>query len=114
MSARPQSPTAPTCCFLPTEGRPTWALAPPPAPEGTLARVPAAEADAAAELLFARHPEMQSWPADHGFAPFELQIDTLRLLDFFGGAHDLTPAEYFAADPGAAGEALPTTVASVA
>ena len=61
--------------------------------------MPAAEADAAAEVLFARHPEMQSWPPDHGFAPWELRIDTLRVLDFFGGAHDLTPEEYFAADP---------------
>jgi len=28
---------------------------------------------------------------------FELQISTIRLLDFYGGAADLTPQEYFAA-----------------
>lgn len=29
---------------------------------------------------------------------YELQIATIRLLDFYGGAADLTPQEFFAAD----------------
>lgn len=29
---------------------------------------------------------------------YELQIITVRLLDFYGGAADLTPQEYFAAE----------------
>lgn len=41
-------------------------------------------------------------PADQNFhslqCSYELKPRTLRLLDFYGGAHDLLPSEYFAVD----------------
>ncbi|GBF92792.1 hypothetical protein Rsub_05411 [Raphidocelis subcapitata] len=43
----------------------------------------------AMRLLLARHPEMADWPADHGFAPYELEVEEIHLLDYFaaGGGH---------------------------
>lgn len=61
-----------------------------------------AEAKAQA-LLFARHPQMADWPAGHEFRVYELTPSTLRLLDFYGGPHDISPDEYFAAEVGVSG-----------
>lgn len=52
----------------------------------------------ALRLLFARHPAMKAWPADHGFQLYEMHIEAVRLLDFYGGAKDISPKDYFAAD----------------
>ena len=48
--------------------------------------------------LFSRHPQMALWPADHDFAPYEMQIERIRLLSSFGGAHEIPLDEYFAVD----------------
>jgi hypothetical protein len=66
---------------------------------GRTRRVPddGGAAATAREMLFARHPEMADWPADHGFAPYEMEVEELHLLDFFGGMHVVAPADYFAA-----------------
>lgn len=76
-------PEDPTCAKLSVSGR--------------LERVPPEALPLAEDLLFSRHPAMRSWPADHGFHVYELHPVTLRLLDHYGGAKDLTPEEYFAA-----------------
>ena len=62
---------------------------------GSLEPVPAEDAPLAQQLLFSRHPAMRHWPAGHGFRVYELHPRTLRLLDYYGGAKDLTPEAYF-------------------
>ncbi|KAL4431947.1 hypothetical protein ABPG77_000214 [Micractinium sp. CCAP 211/92] len=71
---------------------------------GRLEPVPEAGLEEAQQLLFARHPQMADWPAGHAFRIYELHMATARLLDWYGGAHDISPADYFAADlaPGSA------------
>jgi len=49
----------------------------------------------AKEALFARHPNFAWYPADHGFFFAKLQIESIVLLDFFGGAYQVDVAEYF-------------------
>jgi hypothetical protein len=76
---------------------------------GALAPVPAgAAAEEAAALLFARHPAMRAWPPGHGFRPWELRIETVRVLDWYGGAADVAPEEYWAAVPAGGGGAEST------
>ncbi|EFN53152.1 hypothetical protein CHLNCDRAFT_136925 [Chlorella variabilis] len=65
---------------------------------GSLERVPAGQVEEAERLLFSRHPDMRGWPAGHAFHIYELHIATARLLDWFGGAHDISAPEYFAAE----------------
>lgn len=77
-------PESPVCARVTALGRTRKV-----APEG---------ADEAMRLLVARHPEMADWPADHGFAPYEMEVEEIHLLDYFGGMHVVTPEEYFSAD----------------
>ena len=49
--------------------------------------------------LFSRHPQMQYWPKDHQFAIYKINVTKVILLDFFGGASELSSAAYFAAKP---------------
>ena len=64
---------------------------------GTMAQVPDDGVREAAELLFSRHPQMQGWPKGHDFRIYELQTDAIRLLDFYGGAADISSKDYMAA-----------------
>jgi len=64
---------------------------------GELLPVPRAGRAEAARLLFSRHPAMRGWPASHGFTLYELHVASVRLLDSFGGAKDVSPADYYAA-----------------
>lgn len=64
---------------------------------GSLA--PAADQDLAKKALFARHPDMASWPAGHDFAAYELTIKTIFFLDMYGGTEPMKVADYFAAKP---------------
>merc|ERR1719329_195058 len=56
----------------------------------------------AAELAFAKkglisvYPDMANWPASHGFHVVKLQIENIWLIDFFGGAKNIAPKDYFA------------------
>ncbi|KAF6255709.1 pyridoxamine 5'-phosphate oxidase-domain-containing protein [Scenedesmus sp. NREL 46B-D3] len=56
------------------------------------------DADAAAEALFSRHTAMRQWPSDHGFAFFELEVEEVHMLDWYGGMHVIPAGEYYAAD----------------
>lgn len=67
---------------------------------GTMRKVDASKKDAVEAAMFARHPQMKSWPSGHGwfFATIDLTSD-LWLIDFYGGAAMITPADYYAVVP---------------
>eukprot|EP00958_Prasinococcus_capsulatus_P026553 scaffold4868_cov416-Prasinococcus_capsulatus_cf.AAC.18 len=48
------------------------------------------EQEDAQAALFSRHPEMRTWPAGHDFQFWKLQVHHLFLLDFYGGAPDIS------------------------
>ncbi|KAK9790117.1 hypothetical protein WJX73_002745 [Symbiochloris irregularis] len=52
----------------------------------------------AKEILFQRHPQMAKWPVGHHFTVYELHIEYIQLLDYYGGAIDVPVPEYFAAE----------------
>lgn len=51
--------------------------------------------------LFSRHPEMKEWvnSGDHNFGFYQMDIANIWLVDFFGGAADISPKDYFLANP---------------
>lgn len=63
--------------------------------------VPSKGADIATgkAALFARHPQMQTWPADHGFGVFELHVTDVWMIANYGGGSAVTPAAYYKAQP---------------
>lgn len=65
---------------------------------GRLVAVQKDDIPAAEELMFSRHPAMRSWPVGHNFTLYEMDIKYIRLLDFYGGAKDIKPGDYFAID----------------
>eukprot|EP00877_Chromochloris_zofingiensis_P004915 jgi/Chrzof1/14424/Cz09g02120.t1 len=65
---------------------------------GNMQLVPESEQSTVKQMLFSRHPAMAKWPADHQFTLYEMQIESLMLLDWYGGAHIITPEEYFQAE----------------
>ena len=62
---------------------------------GKLLPVPASEADEVTKMIASRHPVITHWPPNHGFKPYELKIDSLHLLDYYGGMKDVDVKEYF-------------------
>mmetsp|Transcript_3941 Transcript_3941/g.9900 ORF Transcript_3941/g.9900 Transcript_3941/m.9900 type:complete len:209 (-) Transcript_3941:170-796(-) len=46
------------------------------------------------EFVFSRHPTMATWPADHHWIVYEMEIEKIFLLDYFGGAHHFSVQEY--------------------
>ena len=68
-------------CARPTSQDPTCAKL---VVSGSLLPVPAEDAADVVAMIAARHPEVKEWPANHGFAPYELHIDSMGLLDFYG------------------------------
>ena len=65
---------------------------------GAMGRVPEESLHEARELLFSRHPQMRGWPKGHHFDVYELDIVAIRLLDFYGGAAEVSRKGYFAAE----------------
>lgn len=55
--------------------------------------------DVAKEQLFRAHPEMKSWPSDHGWLVNYLDIEEVWIIDVFGGADILSAEEYYSATP---------------
>jgi len=55
------------------------------------------EFTAAKSNLFGRHPGMKSWPSDHTWRIMTLDLSHIWLIDFFGGAAIIKPADYYAA-----------------
>ncbi|KAI4347661.1 hypothetical protein L6164_008453 [Bauhinia variegata] len=52
------------------------------------------EAEFARSALFAKHAEMKDWPLDHNFQVFKLEIESIFLIDWFGGPKPLTVEQY--------------------
>lgn len=68
-----------------------------------------AEYEKAKSTLFDQHPAMKSWPSDHSWLIQKLNITDLWVVDTFGGAANVTVADYFAAPEPARGQ--PNTTA---
>nr|XP_043630742.1 protein CREG1 [Erigeron canadensis] len=52
------------------------------------------EAATARTALFAKHPEMPTWPKDHGFQVFKLDIEDIFMINYYGGPKPLTVEQY--------------------
>jgi len=50
-------------------------------------------------VLFARHPEMATWPVDHHFTVYTLTIHDLWMISNYGGGSSIPSAEYYAVTP---------------
>ncbi|KAK3884089.1 hypothetical protein Pcinc_011625 [Petrolisthes cinctipes] len=57
------------------------------------------EATFARTALFSRHPVMETWPTGHHFFFAKLNISHIYVLDFFGGASDVSVQDYYKATP---------------
>jgi hypothetical protein len=66
---------------------------------GTMSKVEPAssEGESGKAALLKKHPSFALYPGGHGFYVAKMEIQTLWLIDFYGGAHILSPADYFAA-----------------
>jgi len=64
------------------------------------------EEKTAHDALFKRHSSFAHYPKDHAFYCTKLEIDGLWLIDAYGGAAIVPPADYFAANASAVGGAL--------
>jgi len=49
--------------------------------------------------LFAKHPSFANYPPGHDFFVAKLDIETVWLIDAYGGAAIISPKDYFAASP---------------
>jgi len=54
---------------------------------------------AAQAALFPRHPEMKTWPSDHMFKFYTMEIEHIWLIDMFGGASSIKPSDYYSTSP---------------
>ena len=67
---------------------------------GKAEKVPEAEEEEAAELLFARHPQMKAWALlAHEWQFYELHVEHAYILDWFGPYRAVSKEDYFAAKP---------------
>jgi len=57
------------------------------------------ETEQAQAALFSRHPAMAGWPGDHSFAFWKVDIKNIWLIDYFGGAANISTADYFKSKP---------------
>jgi len=55
------------------------------------------EGKSAKAALLKRHPSMRWYPPGHNFFVAKLELDGIWLLNFYGGAQSISPADYFAA-----------------
>jgi len=60
--------------------------------------------------LFVRHSSFKHYPSGHDFFVAKISIDAIWLIDAYGGATILDPADYFAATPSAASLTNPSAV----
>ncbi|KAA0037469.1 protein CREG1 isoform X1 [Cucumis melo var. makuwa] len=52
------------------------------------------EVEFAKTSLFSKHAEMKNWPKDHDFRFYKLVIESIFLIDWFGGPKPLTVDQY--------------------
>ncbi|KAG8458892.1 hypothetical protein KFE25_004226 [Diacronema lutheri] len=68
--------------------------------------VPAADQQAAREVLFRKHPPMRDWPRNHGFGAYVMQpITDVFALSDYGGAKPISVEQFLAASAGPDGRA---------
>jgi len=67
---------------------------------GTMSKVAvnSTEEATAKSALFAKHPSFAMYPPGHSFYVAKLAVEGLWLIDFFGGAAIIPPADYLAAN----------------
>lgn len=65
---------------------------------GHIVQVPDDYVPTAKEMVFARHPAMRAWHA-HTYHVYELVVDKIRVLDYYGGYGWPSVAEYMAWTP---------------
>jgi len=56
------------------------------------------EGKMAKKALFKRHPSFRLYPPGHDFFVAKLDIDGIWLIDFYGGAANIAPEDYYAAN----------------
>ncbi|GAB4854819.1 hypothetical protein Ancab_023403 [Ancistrocladus abbreviatus] len=52
------------------------------------------EAELGRSFLFSKHPEMRDWPKDHNFQVFQLKVEDIFLINWFGGRKPVTVDQY--------------------
>jgi hypothetical protein len=52
---------------------------------GTMKKSTGGDIATGQSALFAKHPQMKTWPAGHGFAVHELHLEDVWMIDFYGG-----------------------------
>ena len=52
--------------------------------------------ESALAKMFYLHPAMRDWPDDHMFYLAEFKIESVWLVDYFGGAYTVPLNDYFA------------------
>jgi len=66
---------------------------------GTMAKSEGDDIATGKAALFAKHPQMKSWPDGHGFVVHELKITDVWMIDFYGGGGEVDIKLYSAAQP---------------
>ena len=81
---------------------------------GAMRRVAADKINEVSAAVFARHPQMKSWPASHDFFFATLDLTAIWLIDFYGGAISIPPEEFYAVPQAVETLALQTGLTSTA
>ncbi|GFP95210.1 protein creg1 [Phtheirospermum japonicum] len=55
------------------------------------------EAESARSALFAKHPDMKSWPKSHNFQVYKLDIENIFMINWYGGPKPITVEQYLKA-----------------
>merc|ERR1712146_813759 len=53
------------------------------------------EETAAKAALFKKHPSFKTYPSDHNWYVAKMDVDSIWLIDFYGGPAIISPADYF-------------------
>eukprot|EP00622_Pseudochattonella_farcimen_P004264 FR739619.1.p1 GENE.FR739619.1~~FR739619.1.p1 ORF type:complete len:191 (+),score=12.62 FR739619.1:165-737(+) len=88
--------TSPACGTLPKAGDPESPLCTRLTINGQFVNISGTdEAVPAQAALFAKHPAMATWPADHSWFIAKIEIQQLWEINMFGGASVIEPEEYY-------------------
>lgn len=71
------------------------------------------EDKSARAALFKRHPSFSQYPSGHDFFIAKMEIDGVWLIDFYGGAAIIPPAEYFGSKTPSAEKSAASNVQAV-
>lgn len=64
---------------------------------GTMTKLAGEDLSLGKASLFARHPQMQTWPKGHGFEVHELVLSSIWMIDFYGGGGAVEVSDFLAA-----------------